>query len=1727
MSDLRAFLRIDGDSSGAQAAASKAEAGLKQVDAAGREAAGGLGAAGAQAGRFQRGAQGAAQSGQRLAAGTRDAAAAADQAARGLRDAADRAGEFDRAADGAGRSALLMGAALAAGAALGVREAARLSGEWSDMTSRIRIATENLDYHGDATARLAEIADRTYSSLSLTAENWLLNAQALAEYGYGAEAGLDFTEALNNALVVSAARGQRAETVVNAMARGLALGELRGNEFNTVIMNGGRVTQALADALGITTGELREMAREGRLSTHVVVDAMISQMERLRAEAESMPATIEDAGVRTGNAILELVGGLDTATGASRAVAAEIIKLADAIRATAGDPEALAALAAQLETVWAAAQFIAGVALARWLGGVAVQARASAAAWLMKSEAAAISGRNAAAAAATEAAAVTGLRGAIMAAAQAELTAASVRQMHASGRVQAAAAAVRAAQAELALAGTSAESAAARARLTAAEAALTAARNAQTGAAARAAAAERAYQASLTASGAAMAGMRSAGAGLLAMLGGPWVAGLTAAAAAGWALHNAVQAERRAVEEAAAATVTLTGRMAGRIAEMGRLGISTEGLSRAEREHLSAQDEAIRTVAELTGEVGDLADERLRAAAAAKAQQLAEAELDRDQAERLARQARINLDRVRRAAVGAATGGGRRTMDERALDAGRSAAAASAEARELESAMERLATAATVVDRISGTSIAEWLGAIGDPGEIDRRARRVRDLAEALDLEAASLRAQAAAAAGGEAALTRWRIAEAGRQAVVKAGLSQDDEGAAAIRRQAEAVERLRIQAERVSQGWEMARAADSDAAALVRRTAAMAQGREAVEAYRIEEAALTALRRLGVETLDQLNPRERAAAEAAMAAARAREAQAIASERAEAAAAGEEDLSRRIAAEIRRNAALEGGAIALADYARAEFVRQEVERRGLEVTDAAAAGIIAKAEALFALQAAGAAAAEAAGFEQDLRLARLTNRERQIALRTEALITRIRGEQRDLAEEAVRAMARARAEAEAWAQDWAAAAGEMQDMMRDAFINSGELAFGELGNMLERELRRAIYDAMLAEPIRIVVQAVVGNLSGSLGGLLGGGKGGPGGAFGGLLGSAGTGFLLGQGMGLGSGNLGLDLGLSLGGAHLGGMAGGALIAGLKGTALGGLMGGAVGSALTAIAGPLGALAGLALGNLFGGKKRPMSTAEIVATAGGFQVGGQHTRDGGPGSEVGQLAQAISQSLNAAAELFRIDLTKIAGMTTTAGYVTGGNYKALGGEGFFGGAYRGAGSLTDVIGHGVSLTQYADAQALAEAVVKETILRAIAAGASDLSEAEARLVQTARTLEEAIEVIARGRGFAEAIDLAILQFMDPAEWQRRTAMAEIEAAYRALREEAEELIAAGLVTADVLGQIERLRELQIEDVMRRLGNAAGIAAEALERIQAGHREWLDRMMLGDLAPLSPQTQREEAFRQYEEQLRLAEAGDEEALRNITRYAERLLQADRLATSSAQARADLWALIMGDIDRLSRWRPEEPPPTGGPTPAERGGDDGERSGLPVEPPDPLDPRNPDDWWRRGGVEIRDAFADPLDEQTRQLVAALQALGDGGGAGEADIGPPGRDIWRELLTPPLAHDAAETFTPPPATPGLKPERATGKGYSGLDGLPVEPGGDNGWLRRIDERLRALQEVTGHGLGRLLDTAEKTRREHGAELAGARRAGEKTAHHVKEMADEAELANALARQAAARMR
>ncbi len=230
------------------------------------------------------------------------------------------------------------------GVGIGLNELRGLAEAWTDISSRVNIAAGDQEKGAAVMERISQIARRTYSDLGQTTEAYIANSQALKDLGYSTQTQLDYTEALNNALVVSGAKGQRAESVMNALSKAMALGELRGDNLNTVISTGGRVAQALADGLGVTVNELRKMGQEGKLTADVVVKALTGELKKLRDEAEEMPATITDAFVLLRNSMTEYIGKLNEAGGVTSVFADGIIAVADNIGSVASAAAAAGAV---------------------------------------------------------------------------------------------------------------------------------------------------------------------------------------------------------------------------------------------------------------------------------------------------------------------------------------------------------------------------------------------------------------------------------------------------------------------------------------------------------------------------------------------------------------------------------------------------------------------------------------------------------------------------------------------------------------------------------------------------------------------------------------------------------------------------------------------------------------------------------------------------------------------------------------------------------------------------------------------------------------------------------------------------------------------------------------------------------------------------------------------------------------------------------------------------------------------------------------------------------------------------------------------------------------------------------------------------------------------------------------------------------------------------------------
>lgn len=231
-------------------------------------------------------------------------------------------------------------------AAFSVSKVVQYADAWSDMQSRVGAATGSMDTAGASMQRLLQIANASYSPLEQTAEIYSRNVSTFRDLGRSAAEAADFTESLNNMLVLTATRGERAASVQNALSKAMAVSKLEAEGLETVLANGGEVAQALARELGTTVSGLRAMASQGKITSDVIANAVVKSLDDVRDRAAEMPATMGDAFVRVGNNLTAFVGTMDQATGASGALAAAIIELSDTALEMATSEDVIAGLLA-------------------------------------------------------------------------------------------------------------------------------------------------------------------------------------------------------------------------------------------------------------------------------------------------------------------------------------------------------------------------------------------------------------------------------------------------------------------------------------------------------------------------------------------------------------------------------------------------------------------------------------------------------------------------------------------------------------------------------------------------------------------------------------------------------------------------------------------------------------------------------------------------------------------------------------------------------------------------------------------------------------------------------------------------------------------------------------------------------------------------------------------------------------------------------------------------------------------------------------------------------------------------------------------------------------------------------------------------------------------------------------------------------------------------------------
>ena len=261
---------------------------------------------------------------------------ASDQTAQAFNAILGRLDSVDQSAKKASASFTNLGAGIGsafAGISAGavVRQMVGLADTFTNLTSRLGLVVAGTQNLNSVQQDLFAISQQTRNPLEATTDIYTRLARSTQHLGTSQGALLATTSTLSKALIISGGSVQSTSAAMIQLAQGLQSGQLRGQELNSVLEQTPRVAQAIADGLGMTIGQLRSYAEEGKLSADAVIGALIKQKDTIDKEFARMPVTVGQAIQTVNNSIVQFTGNVDKTTNASGSLAKIIKGVADKI----------------------------------------------------------------------------------------------------------------------------------------------------------------------------------------------------------------------------------------------------------------------------------------------------------------------------------------------------------------------------------------------------------------------------------------------------------------------------------------------------------------------------------------------------------------------------------------------------------------------------------------------------------------------------------------------------------------------------------------------------------------------------------------------------------------------------------------------------------------------------------------------------------------------------------------------------------------------------------------------------------------------------------------------------------------------------------------------------------------------------------------------------------------------------------------------------------------------------------------------------------------------------------------------------------------------------------------------------------------------------------------------------------------------------------------------------
>ena len=185
----------------------------------------------------------------------------------------------------------MRGISMVTGAITGLNDTAN---EFNSIRSRLNLITNDQNNAVALNQQIYESAMRARGGYMQMAEATTQLAMSAHDAFPDPREAVGFMEGIQKLFVIGGASKENQKSAMLQLTQGMASGQLQGDEFRSIAENAPIIENMIAKTMGVSRGELKKLASEGKVTSEVIKQSIMENMGEINSQFESMPKTFGD-----------------------------------------------------------------------------------------------------------------------------------------------------------------------------------------------------------------------------------------------------------------------------------------------------------------------------------------------------------------------------------------------------------------------------------------------------------------------------------------------------------------------------------------------------------------------------------------------------------------------------------------------------------------------------------------------------------------------------------------------------------------------------------------------------------------------------------------------------------------------------------------------------------------------------------------------------------------------------------------------------------------------------------------------------------------------------------------------------------------------------------------------------------------------------------------------------------------------------------------------------------------------------------------------------------------------------------------------------------------------------------------------------------------------------------------------------------------------------------------